>query len=74
MYTVRIFIKCRHVYQFFTKLKIEPDFSSLSDELAKQRPDMNIKATAFTVSENSINTWSEKYSMYVLFAVEGLVP
>ena len=51
-------MKCTHVYQFFTKLKIEPGFSCLSDELAEQRPDMNIKATAFTVSENSINTWS----------------
>ena len=58
MYTVRIFMKCTHVYQFFTKLRIEPDFSCLSGELAEQRPDMNIKATAFTVSENSINTWS----------------
>ena len=34
---------------------------------------MNIKVTAFTVSEKSIDTWSEKHSMYVLFAVDGLV-
>ena len=30
----------------------------LADELAEQRPDMNIKVSAFTVSEKSINTWS----------------
>ena len=36
----------------------EPDFSCLADELAEQRPDMNIKVTAFTVNEKSINTWS----------------
>ena len=29
------------------------------DELAEQRPDMNIKVTAFTVSEKSINTFNE---------------
>ena len=28
------------------------------DEIAEQRPDMNIKVTAFTVSEKFINTWS----------------
>ena len=28
----------------------------LSDEIAKTRPDMNIKVAAFTVSEKSINT------------------
>ena len=38
---------------------IEPDFSCLADEIAEQRPDMNIKVTAFTVSsKKSINTWS----------------
>ena len=38
-------------------LLIEPDFSCLADELAEQRPDMNIKVTAFTVSEKSIVTY-----------------
>ena len=63
MYSVRIFKKCTHVcaaqtnYLFFTKLKIEPDFSCLADETAKPRPDMNIKVAAFTVSEKSINTY-----------------
>ena len=35
---------------------IKPDFPSLTDEIAEPRPDMNIKVTAFTVSEKSINT------------------
>ena len=57
MYTVRIFMKCTHVCAaqttdlFFTKLKIEPDFPCLADEIADPRPDMNIKVAAFTVSE-----------------------
>ena len=29
-------------------------FPSLADEIAESRPDMNIKVTAFTVSEKSI--------------------
>ena len=33
---------------------IKPDFPSLADEIAKPRPDMNIKVAAFTVSENHI--------------------
>ena len=37
-------------------LLIETDFPCLADEIAKPRPDMNIKVTAFTVSEKSINT------------------
>ena len=36
---------------FFTKLEIEPNFPFLADEIAVPRPDMNIKVTAFTVSE-----------------------
>ena len=40
-------------YLLFTKLLIKPDFPSLADELAEQRPDMNIKVAAFTVSEKS---------------------
>ena len=35
---------------------MEPDFSCLAVELAEQRPHMNIKVTAFTVSEKSIYT------------------
>ena len=30
---------------------IEPDLSCLADEIAEPRPDMNIKATAFTESK-----------------------
>ena len=41
---------------FFTKLYIKPDFSCLADEIAEQRPAMNIKVAAFTESEKSINT------------------
>ena len=62
MYTVRIFMKCTHVFAaqtanlFFTKLSIEPDSPCLADEIAEPSPDMNIKVAAFTVSEKYINT------------------
>ena len=36
-------------------LLIERDFPCLVDEIAKPRPDMNIKVTAFTVSKTSNN-------------------
>ena len=49
MYTVRIFMKC--MLEFFTELQIEPDFPCLADEIAKPRPDMNIKVAAFTESK-----------------------
>ena len=32
-----------------------PDFPSLADEIAKPRPDINIRVAAFTVSEKSSN-------------------
>ena len=35
---------------------MKPDFPSSADEIAKPRPDMNIKVAAFEVSEKSINT------------------
>ena len=35
---------------------IEPDFLCLANEIAKPRPDMNIKVAAFTVGEKSTNT------------------
>ena len=53
-------MKCTHVCAalttcyFFTKLSTEPDFPSLGDEIAKPRPDMNIKVAAFTVSESQV--------------------
>ena len=64
MYTVRISMKCMHVcaaqkaYLPISKLKIEPDFPSLADEIAEPHPDtcMNIKVAVFTVSEKSSNT------------------
>ena len=34
---------------------MKPGFSSLADEIAEPRPDMNIKVAAFTVNEKSIN-------------------
>ena len=55
-------MKCTHVcvaqtaYQFFPKLKTEPDFSCLADEIAEPRPGMNVRVAAFIVSEKSINT------------------
>ena len=61
MYTVRIFMKCTHVWAtqttyFFTKLQIKSDFPSLGEEIAEPSPDMKMKVAAFTVSEKSINT------------------
>ena len=37
------------------QIKIKPDFPSIADEIAEPHPDMNIKVTAFTVSEKSSN-------------------
>ena len=54
-------MKCTHVcvaqttYQFFTKLKIEPDFPYVAEEIAESRLGMNIKVAVFTVSEKYIN-------------------
>ena len=50
---------------------IEPDFPYLADEIAKPRPDMNIKTAAFTVSEKSINILNksenaELFAIYIL--------
>ena len=59
MYTVR---KCTHVYAakttylFFTKTLIELAFPCLADEIAEERPDVNIKVAAFTVSKKFIYT------------------
>ena len=62
MYTVRIFMKCMHVcaaqttYYILHQIINRSDFPCLADEIAKPRPDMNIKVAALTVSEKSINT------------------
>ena len=40
------------------QIKIEPNFPSLAYEIAETRPDMNIKAATFTVSEKSINMFA----------------
>ena len=44
-------------------LYIEPDFSCLADEIAEQRPDINIPGQAILVRKVNIHA----YSMYVLF-------
>ena len=41
----------KKTYKFFTKVYKESDFPCLADEIAKPRPDMNIKVTAFTESK-----------------------
>ena len=41
----------QHCLSMTNKLKIEPDFPSLADEIAEPCPDMNSKVTAFTVSK-----------------------
>ena len=60
MYTVRIFMKCMHVFAaqnaYLPSTKIKPDFPSLADGIAEPHPDKNIKVAAFTVSEKSSNT------------------
>ena len=50
------FARPKQLFLFFTKLKMEPDFPCLADEIAEPYPDMNIKVAAFTVSKKSINT------------------
>ena len=42
------------LYQIINKL----DFPSLADEIAELRPDIDVKAAAFTVSENPINIYN----------------
>ena len=51
-------MKCTHVCAAQNaNNSIKPDFPSIADEIAKPRPDMNIKVAAFTVSENSSCTY-----------------
>ena len=38
------------------QIKREPDVPSTANEIAEQRPDKNIKVTAFTVSKNFYHT------------------
>ena len=45
---------------------IKPDFSSLADEIAEPRPDMNFKVAAFTVSEKSINI--KAYHVHIMYS------
>ena len=45
------------------------DVPCLADEIAKPRPEMNIKVAAFTVSEKSINTYCIRFGVLSLVAV-----
>ena len=67
MHTVRIFMKCTHVARLKQLTNSSPN-TCLTDELAEQRPDMNIKVTPFTVSEKSINTWPRGYKTFSSFS------
>ena len=49
------------------KIINKPDFPPLADEIAKTRPDVNIKVAAFTVSEKSSNKWSARDPKYSWF-------
>ena len=51
---------CLKQFLSIFKSTIKPDFPSLAGEIAEARPDVNIKAAAFTVSERSNNTQSIK--------------
>ena len=44
----------------------------LTDELAEQRPDMDIKVTAFTVSEKSINMSQVHVKIFILKALREI--
>ena len=45
-------MKCTHIYAAQTTyFNTSPDFPCLADEIAKLRPDMNIKVAAFTESK-----------------------
>ena len=61
MYTVRIFMKCTHVFAAQKLIySLKPDFPSLANEITEPHPDMNIKVAALTVSEKSSNTMKFK--------------
>ena len=56
-------MKCTHVcaaqttyYLTLNQIINRTDFPSLADEIAEPRPDMNIKAIAFTMSKTSYYT------------------
>ena len=66
MYGVKIFMKCMHVcVAETTYFLIEPGFPCLADEIAKPRPDMNIKVTAFTESK--------KLKSYIIIMLKNVV-
>ena len=66
---VKIFMKCTHRLRGQNNflILIEPDFHCLADEIAESRPDMDIKVTVFTVSEKSMNIYTEQEKVRQLF-------
>ena len=54
----------KKLINFLPNYKYKTDFPSLADEIAKLRPVMNIKATAFTVCEKSINYMLRFYQCF----------
>ena len=51
----RTFARPNKLFNSLPNYKQKPDFPSLANEIAKPRPDMNIKVAAFAVSKKSIN-------------------
>ena len=64
-----MFLRQKHVVNML--MKLAPDFSCLADELAEQRPDMNMKVTAFTLSEKSIDTSLNVYLYWNIMKEES---
>ena len=52
----RTFARLKKLIYSLPNYKKKPAFSSLADEIAEPRPDMNIKVAALTVSEKSSTT------------------
>ena len=66
-------MKCTHVYAaqkayyLLIKLQMKPDFSSVADEIAEQRPDMNVKvADTVTVDRYILRDFRNATPLYLL--------
>ena len=62
IYFLELHARLRSPNNLFTLRQIGPDFPSLADEIAEQRPDMNIKVTACTVSKKFYYTKLRYYT------------